>query len=296
MHQTVLLHETIAGLGIKEGDVLLDGTVNAAGHSKEACQIAGGKITIIGLDMDEDALVRAEENLKAAGCDHKLMLSSFRNMDKVLIELGIKAVDKIILDLGLSSNQFEESGRGFTFQRNEPLLMTFKKNPTVHDLTAKEIVNTWDEENIEAILKGYGEERYARKIARAIVEHREVKPINTTFELVEIIKDATPKTYHFRKIHPATKTFQALRITVNDEIESLKDGLKKGFEALASDGRMAVISFHSLEDRAVKHYFKDLEKVGLAKMLTKKPITPSDAEVQKNSRSRSAKLRILQKN
>jgi 16S rRNA (cytosine1402-N4)-methyltransferase len=193
-----------------------------------------------------------------------------------------------MLDLGLSSDQFETSGRGFTFQKDEPLLMTFKKNPTEHDLTADEIVNTWDEANIADIIYGYGDERYSRRIAKSIVESR---PIKTTFELVEAVKLGTPSAYHRGRINPATKTFQALRITVNDEINTLKEGLRKGFEALNPGGRMAVISFHSIEDRVTKRFFKE---VG-GNILTKKPIVPSDEEKIRNPRSRSAKLRIIEK-
>ena len=173
--------------------------------------------------------------------------------------------------------------------------MTFKKDLSKNDLTAKEIVNTWDLENISTILKSYGEEQFAWKIAKAIVARRDEKPINTTFELVEIIKIATPKWYHHKKIHPATKTFQALRITVNDEIQSLKEGIRESFDILESSGRLAVISFHSLEDRSVKQFFKSLDTSGLGKLVNKKPIIPSKEEITENSRSRSAKLRIVEK-
>jgi 16S rRNA (cytosine1402-N4)-methyltransferase len=208
-----------------------------------------------------------------------------------------------MLDLGLSSDQFETSGRGFSFQKNEPLLMTFKENLGPEDLTAKQIVNTWDEENIADIIYGYGEERYSRKIAKGIVGARAVKPIETTFDLVEIIKNSTPSRYAHGKIHPATRTFQALRITVNDEINALKEGLEKGWERLAPGGRMAVISFHSIEDRIVKHFYKSkewMEKADgtserTANIITKKPITASHQEISENPRSRSAKLRIIEK-
>ena len=204
-------------------------------------------------------------------------------------------VDKILLDIGLSSNQFEESGRGFSFQKDEPLIMSFKKEITENDLTAKEIVNTWEAENIMTILQGYGEEQFASRIARAIVRSREMKPIETTFELVDIIMSATPKFYHFKKIHPATKTFQALRITVNDEIGSLKEGIKKSFEILNPSGRLAIISFHSLEDRVVKQFFKEYEDTGKGKRINKRIIIADKEEIEENPRARSAKLRIIQK-
>jgi len=295
VHRTVLLHEVVEGLAVNPGDIVIDGTLGGGGHSEEIARLFGNSVRLIGLDLDEDALVRAKERLDVLTSNTSFHHTSFRHLDKILEHLHITQVNKIILDLGLSSNQFEDAGRGFSFQRNEPLLMTFKKQLGPEDLTAREIVNTWDEENIADIIYGYGEERYARKIAKKIVEHRAIKPIETTFELVDIIKEATPFSYHRRKIHPATKTFQALRITVNDEIESLKEGIKKGFEALAPNGRIAIISFHSLEDRAVKHYFKEKAESKEGIVITKKPITASDSELQENPRARSAKLRIIQK-
>lgn len=291
IHTTVLLQESIEGLAITEGDVYLDGTLGSAGHALAAC---GYGAQIVGIDQDEDALARATSRLQST-CDFKLIKGSFRNLDRALNELGILKVDKIMLDLGLSSDQFETSGRGFTFQKNEPLLMTFKKDPSIEDLTAQEIVNHWDEENIADIIYGYGGERFSRKIARKIVEEREKKPITTTFELVEIIKAATPAFYHRAKIHPATRTFQALRITVNDEIGALKEGLSKGFDRLSKNGRMAVISFHSIEDRIVKHFYKEKAEANEAELITKKPITASELEKKENPRSRSAKLRIIKK-
>ncbi|MEI6057585.1 MAG: 16S rRNA (cytosine(1402)-N(4))-methyltransferase RsmH, partial [bacterium] len=228
------------------------------------------------------------------------------DLTKVLDGLGIQHANRIMIDLGLSSDQFETSGRGFSFQKNEPLLMTFKSprveslatektNSGDYVLTARDIVNTWEEENIADIIFGYGDERYSRRIARVIVESRAERPIETTFDLVDIIKRATPTKYHHGKIHPATKTFQALRITVNDEIGALKDGLVKGFERLAVGGRMAIISFHSIEDRLVKNYYREQVAAGRGTILTKKPLTACAQEVSENPRSRSAKLRIIEK-
>ncbi|OHA93558.1 MAG: 16S rRNA (cytosine(1402)-N(4))-methyltransferase [Candidatus Zambryskibacteria bacterium RIFCSPLOWO2_02_FULL_39_26] len=294
-HIPVLLHEVIDGLALKPGDIFVDGTLGGGGHSEEVLKRFGNRVKIIGIDLDSDAVRRSEERLGQSQGDIKFIEGSFRNLNAILDSLNIKGVDKILLDLGLSSNQFEESGRGFSFQKNEPLIMSFKKDLKEADLTAKEILNTWDLENIITIIKSYGEEKFAWKIAKAIVERREVKPIETTFDLVEIIKSATPKFYHHRKIHPTTKTFQALRITVNDEIESLKEGIRKGFERLNNGGRLAVISFHSLEDRVVKQFFKEKGTEGQAKILTKRPIIPSDEEIGQNPRSRSSKLRIIEK-
>ena len=295
IHKTVLLQESIDGLEIKNGDIFVDGTLGGGGHFEEVAKRFGDSVVMIGIDLDPDAIIRTKERLSSYNLKVHYVQESFRNMDTVLDNLEIPKVDRILLDIGLSSNQFEESGRGFSFQKDEPLLMSFKKNPTEEDLTAKEILNTWELENLSTILKGYGEEQFAWKIAKAIVARREEKPILTTFDLVDIIKTATPKWYHVRRIHPATKTFQALRITVNDEIESLKQGIRVGFDRLSSGGRLAVISFHSIEDRAVKQFFKGLSDKGLGSLVNKKPIIPTEAELTENPRSRSSKLRIIQK-
>ncbi len=295
IHASVLLHESIDTLEIKNGDVFVDGTLGNGGHTLEVAKRFGDAVVMIGIDLDPDAIRRAEERIKPLSAKVHYVHESFRNIDKVLESLNIDGANKILLDIGLSSNQFEESGRGFSFQKDEPLVMSFKKDLTEADLTAREIVNTWDLENIQAILSGYGEEQFAWKIAKAIVARREEKPIETTFDLVEVIKIATPKFYHHRKIHPATKTFQALRITVNDEIESLREGIRKGFYSLRPKGRLAVISFHSLEDRIVKQFFKEREEKEEGARITKKPITAGEEEVERNPRSRSAKLRVIEK-
>lgn len=295
IHKTVLLKESIDGLAIKPGEIFVDGTLGGGGHSEEVCGRFGNAVVMIGIDLDPEAISRATVRLSSKECDFKTVQGSFRNMDSLVSTLGFSNVDKVLLDIGLSSNQFEDSGRGFSFQKDEPLIMSFKKDLTDDDLTAREIVNVWDQENIQAILEGYGEEQFAWKISKAIVERRVVKPIETTFELVDIVKSATPKFYHHRKINPATKTFQALRITVNDEIESLKEGLRKSFEILNAGGRVGVISFHSLEDRVVKQFFREKEDSGVGRRITKKPILPAEEEIRENPRSRSAKLRILEK-
>lgn len=295
IHKSVLLHEVIDGLEIKNGDIFVDGTLGGGGHFEEVAKRFGDAVVMIGIDLDPSAIIRTKERLSTYNLKTHLVQSSFRNIDSVIDSLGYPNVDKILLDIGLSSNQFEESGRGFSFQKDEPLLMTFKKDLTEEDLTAREIVNTWDLENISAILRGYGEEQFAWKIAKAIVARRMEKPIETTFDLVEVVKLATPKWYHSKRIHPATKTFQALRITVNDEIESLKEGIRKGFYALRPKGRIAVISFHSIEDRAVKQFFKEMEDEKFGVRVNKKPIIPTDKEIAENPRSRSSKLRIFEK-
>lgn len=294
IHKTVLLKESINGLDIHQGDIYLDGTLGSAGHAEYALRINEGKIKVIGLDRDSQALLRSKDRLREYA-DVTLIESSYGDLDQALDSHKIAHIDRFMLDLGLSSDQFETSGRGFTFKKDEPLLMTFKSNLVEGDLTAHEIVNSWQEENIADVIYGYGEERYSRRIAHAIVKYREKKTIEKTSELVEIISQAVPVFYRKGKLHPATRTFQALRIAVNDELNTLKKGLEKGFARLSKGGRMAIISFHSLEDRIVKNFNKEKESKEEAKIITKKPIEPSDEEIKENPRSRSAKLRILEK-
>lgn len=292
IHKPVLLNEIIEGLDVQNGDVILDATVNGGGHASEIARRFKGLVTLIGLDLDIDALSRADKNISGK----KILLNyNFRNLDQALHEAQILKVDKVLFDLGLSSDQLHNSGRGFSFQKDEPLLMTLSKTAKRDAFTAKDIVNKWDSENIAAIIKGYGEERYAKRIANHIVRRREISAIKTSAELAEIIKVAVPTKDRFQRIHPATKTFQALRIAVNDELEALKEGLGKAFDHLNSNGRIAVISFHSLEDRIVKHFMKNLIKKKLGRTLTKKPLKAGEEETKNNPRSRSAKLRIIEK-
>ena len=284
-HIPVLLHESLEGLNLKDGDIFLDGTLGSAGHSLAVAEKFGDEVEIIGIDRDAEALKRSEERLRSLTHSAYLKLESFRNLDEVLKSLGITRVNAILLDLGISSEQIDDSGRGFSFQRDEPLDMRMSKEC----ITAAEILNSWSEHAIELILRGFGEERASRKIARAIVERREHKPFVTTTDLIEVLGERKGK------LHPATKTFQALRIAVNEELTALEDGLTKAFNALSSGGRLAVISFHSLEDRIVKNFFRDKAKAGVAKLINKKPITPSEEELKRNPRSRSAKLRVIEK-
>ncbi len=283
MHVPVLLKETIDCLGFTDKDkIFLDATVGAGGHSLEICKRFPW-LQIIAIDADEEALSLAEENLKIGGCQFEVKIENFRNLAKTMDELGIQKVDKILFDIGMSSMHIDISGRGFSFQKDEPLLMTMKKE-LEGSLTAYEIVNSWPKDEIEKILRDYGEESFARKIAEQIVKERKKGPIKTTLDLVKVIEDATPKFYRHKRIHPATKTFQAIRIAVNDELESLKEGIGQAFERLRVGGRLAVISFHSLEDRIVKKNFKELEKNGKGKLITKKPLTASFEEIKINSR------------
>jgi len=316
IHQTVLLNETIEGLNLpKEDSIVIDGTFGGGGHSLEVLK-RYPKAKIIAIDQDKSVFEKAETkfkdfkdrifflngNFKNLGAENSKDLCAFARGD---IRAGnqhdaenlsnFPSINGIILDLGLSSDQLENSGRGFSFKKDEPLLMTMKENPLPEDLTARDIVNDWGEKNLADIIYGYGEERFSRRIAKGIVDTRQKEKIMTTFDLVRVIENAVPASYRKGKINCATKTFQALRIAVNDELNVLKTGLEKGFEVLKGGGRMSVISFHSLEDRIVKNFYKDKQKEGEAKLINKKPITASDEEIKSNPRSRSAKLRILEK-
>jgi 16S rRNA (cytosine1402-N4)-methyltransferase len=289
-HTPVLLREVMEGLNLKAGDIFLDGTLGGGGHSASVAEKFGDEVEIIGLDRDAEALARTESKLTTLSHSVYLRQASFRNLDEVVSDLGVSQVNAILLDLGISSDQLDTSGRGFSFLRDEPLEMQMEKGKGV---SASEILNTWDEDTLELILRGFGEEKYSRRLAQAIVSEREVKLFKTTFDLVRLVERAVPKGR--QKIHPATRTFQALRIAVNEELVALEEGLDKGFRVLASNGRFAVISFHSLEDRIVKNFFRDRVKGGQAKLINKKPIIPSEEETRSNPRSRSAKLRILEK-
>lgn len=298
LHTPVLLQEIIDGLDIKADDVIVDATVGSGGHAEAILSRFRGLVTYIGLDQDADSLMRTRERLKISQNENpteKIFLYevNFRDMANVLGKAGIAHADKIFFDLGWSTDQFETSGRGFSFQKDEPLSMTFKKN--TEGVTADVIVNTWKEETLADIFFGFGGERYARTIAKTIVEARESKPIKTTNQLVAIIHDATPHAYHHRKIHYATKIFQALRIAVNDEYGALAHALESAWGILREGGIIAVISFHSGEDRIVKRFFKNKEKEGDGIIHTKKPIIAGTQENKQNPKARSAKLRIINK-
>lgn len=295
VHQSVLLQEVINTLDIKNDDIVFDATFGGGGHSKAIADILGSKGVIVAIDTDMDALESQKEIFDDLVCTAHLRQSNFRNLDVVLKELGIKEVNKFVFDLGFSSTQLEEGGRGLSFRKDEPLLMTLTDSDSITEdtLTARRIVNEWSEEQIEIILRGYGEESFSKQIAKAIVDTRKVKEIKTTTDLREIIINATPKWYQRKRIDPATRTFQALRIAVNDEIEAIKEGLLKAFRHLSSGGRIAVITFHSIEDRVVKRMFREWKMDGLGIQDPKKPIISSREEIMKNPRARSAKLRIF---
>ena len=298
LHVSVLLQEAIEGLNLKEGAVALDATLGVGGHTKEIATRVLHKGTIIGIDADSAAITRAKDTLSNFGFkgEIKFFNTNFRNLDSVLKEAGVEKIDAALFDLGLSSPQIEVSGRGFTFKQEEPLVMTFSEEPKEDEVTALEVVNTWSEETLTLIISSYGEERFAKRIAKAIVENRELGPITTTFQLAKIIEEAIPYVARKKqKIHPATRTFQGIRMAVNDETGALTEALPKAFDALNSHGRMAIISFHSIEDRIVKRYFQEKGKEGTAKIITKRPLIASEEETHENPKSRSAKLRIIEK-
>lgn len=297
MHIPVLLHEVLEILDVKAGEVFLDCNLNRAGHSIEIAQKLGSTGTLIGIDLDATALNAAGE-LFATLPEHPricLMHDNFSNIDLVLADCGMQSVDKILFDLGLSSQELDSSGRGFTFQKDEPLLMTYQSNVTEETLTAKDILNLWEEETLADIIFAYGGERNSRRIAKEIVAFRKIKEFETTFDLVECVRRATPNRFQSGKTHFATQTFQGIRIAVNDELGSLTIALEKAFSALTIGGNMAVITFHSLEDKIVKEFFKEKAKEDKLIFIHKKPIVPSREEIQHNSRARSSKLRSIQK-
>lgn len=295
MHIPVLLKETLDLLDVKQGDVVVDGTLGGGGHSEVLCTRFGKTITLVGIDRDEDALVRSEPRLLTAGCDPHLIHGNFKDIDTLFERLPFAQADRILFDFGVSSFQIDVSERGFSFQRDEPLLMTMKKNLNEDDVTAYDVVNVWSLQSLTDIIRGFGEEKYAFRIAKGIVAHRDEKPIKTTFELVDVIKASVPVSYLHGKIHPATRTFQAIRIAVNGELDAIKEGLAGAWKILAPSGRIAAITFHSLEDRIVKRYFQQLVKEGTAILVNKKPLIPSKEEATSNPRSRSSKLRVIEK-
>ena len=294
-HITVLQTEAITGLMLKESDVVVDATFGAGGHAKLICDKLGAKGKYIGIDADETALVNASEALeRSGGPSISLVHENFANLTTVLSSLHINRVDKILADLGWRTDQFADSNKGFSFNADEPLVMTYG-SPEQYLFTAHDIVNSWDEENIADIIYGYGEERNSRRIAKAIVMAREKSPIMTSGQLAEIVLEVAPPFARKGKIHPATKTFQAIRIAVNDELQKLEQFISAALTSLTEDGILGIITFHSLEDRIVKLRFKEAVVNGQYQILTKKPIGASRAELQENPRARSAKLRLIKK-
>ncbi len=283
-HETVMMKECIDGLMIRKNGIYVDGTLGGAGHSFQIAQrIDGGRL--IGLDKDETAIAVAKERLAIFEDRVSLVHSDFSELESVLKYLGIEKIDGILLDLGCSSYQFDTPERGFSYMNDGPLDMRMNANA---EFTAADIVNTYDKNELTEIIRSYGEERWASRIAEFIVDER---PLYTTAELVDVIKKAIPAGARRNGPHPAKRTFQALRIEVNDELGAVERAIRSVIPLLQSGGRMCIISFHSLEDRIVKTVFKESGE----KIITKRPLVPADEEIARNPRARSAKLRILEK-
>lgn len=291
-HVSVLLQEVIDGLAVAKDSIVVDATLGGAGHTKEIASLLSKEGTIVGIDADPAAIARAEEALENVRPNVILIPGNFRDIRDHLEGRGINQVTHVLFDLGWSGFQLT-AGRGFSFLVDEPLKMTYGENNEA--LTAYDLVNSLNEDKLADIIFAYGEERFARRIAKAIVTARDEKAIETTKELAQVIKRSVPVWYRHKRTHPATKTFQALRIAVNDELDALREGLEGALRMLAPEGRIAVITFHSIEDRIVKRFFERCQREGLGTTLTKKPIAPTKEEIITNPRARSAKLRLFVK-
>lgn len=290
-HTPVLLHETIDGLALSPDATVIDATLGSGGHTSLILEKLGTDGTLLAIDADPTAIAGFEAPARANGPTLILATGNFRSIAEIAKVEGITSADAIVADLGWRMEQFSEGGRGFSFTADEPLHMTFGDSEA-YSFTAANIVNEWHETDIANVLKGYGEERYARKIAQAIVGAR---PLHTARALGEVVFSAVPSHYRRGRIHPATKTFQALRIAVNDELSALSEFIDQSVALLTPGGRLAIITFHSIEDRIAKHQMRQYADNGVARRITKKPITPSAEEVTNNPRARSAKLRIIEK-
>ena len=307
-HHTVLLQETVKLLRPRAGGTYIDCTLGGGGHTRKILEQCGPDGRILCLDQDPWALQNAQEFLQPFWKDRMtLARANFRNLSQVARELGFTEVQGIVFDLGVSSPQFDEAGRGFSYRLDAELDMRMDPDGEV---TAKEIVNTWDEQKLAEIFFRYGEERFSRGVARKIVETRKETEISTTGQLAELVKSAIPAAARRTGGHPAKRVFQALRIAVNDELSALEEALGQAFEILAPEGRLAVISFHSLEDRRVKRQFADWAqgcvcppdfpvcrcgRTPKARIVTRKPLVPGETEQEQNPRARSAKLRVVEK-
>jgi len=296
-HIPVLLDEVNEYLAIKPSDIILDGTLGAGGHARMMIAQLDKTGVFIGTDQDREEMEKTKADLLALFPDRTIhtVCDNFRNLDKVLADLEIESIDKALFDLGVSSMQLDDPGYGMTFRADAPLSMVMSKDTSDRIITAFDVVNDWKEETIADIIYAFGDERYSRRIAKAIITAREEKPIRTTFQLADIVRGSVPGRYANGPIHPATRTFQAIRIIVNDEFAALKEGLTKAVDALKSGGRIAVISFHSGEDRIVKQLFREYVDNGVVEKINKKPLVPKDTEVETNKRSRSSKLRVIEK-
>ena len=306
-HVSVLLQETVDGLNVKPDGIYVDGTLGGGGHSYEVCNRLGAKGSIIGIDQDEAAIEAASIRLKDFGEKVTIVRSNYCDMKSRLHELGIDKVDGIMLDLGVSSYQLDTADRGFSYREDAPLDMRMDQRS---EMTARDIVNDYSEMDLYRVIRDYGEDKFAKNIARHIVRERAKRPIETTGELTEVIRHAIPMKFQKKTGHPAKRTFQAIRIELNRELDVLRDSLDDMIDMLNPGGRLCIITFHSLEDRIVKSAFKKNEnpctcpsdfpvcvcgKVSKGRVITRKPILPSEEEMEVNSRSKSAKLRIFER-
>ena len=292
MHQPVMLDEVISSLNLKPGYVVLDATVGGGGHAKEMLKRIAPDGKLIGLDADEAAIKIASENLKESAGSFKLINENFRDLDRVLSKEGVKTINAALFDIGVSSFQLDDKERGFSLKESARLDMRMDRRLSV---SAFDIINRYKETDLADIIYKYGEERFSRKIARYIIQERSKNTIETTDQLAAIVRRAIKPRGRYFRIDPATRTFQAIRIAVNDELAALEEGLKKCVSWLDIDSRIAVISFHSLEDRIVKNLFKGYAALGVLKIVTKKPVTSSAEEIAQNPRSRSSRLRVAER-
>ena len=306
-HKSILLNECMEGLSIKADGIYVDGTLGGGGHSFHIAQRLSDKGRLIGIDQDEDAIEAATKRLAQFKQRVTIVRDNYEHFQEILSTLSIPTVDGILLDLGVSSYQFDEADRGFSYRFDAPLDMRMDKR---QDFTAKDLINSYSEAELYHIIRDYGEDKFAKNIAKHIVLERAKKPIETTFELSEVISHAIPMKMRVQGGHPAKKTFQAIRIALNRELEVLEESLDGMIKALKPGGRLCIITFHSLEDRIVKRAFRTAEdpcicpkdfpictcgRKSLGKVISKKAILPSDLEREENPRSKSAKLRIFER-
>jgi 16S rRNA (cytosine1402-N4)-methyltransferase len=288
-HEPVMVAEVLEHLAPSRGGVFVDCTVGLGGHARAL--IEAGASRVIGLDRDRDALEQARVMLRDAGAAAELVHADYRGLDEVLDSRGIERIDGVLADLGVSSLQLDAPGRGFSFRRDEALDMRMDASS---GMTAADMLASVDEKTLADVVYELGEERYARRVARAIVEARRVRHLESTAQLAEIVRRAIPRK-GFTRIDPATRTFQAIRIWVNKELEGLDGFLMRAAQRLLPEGRLAILTFHSLEDRVVKHTFRSLQAAGVVSIRTKRPVVPSEAEIDRNPRARSAKLRAVER-
>ena len=292
IHIPVLKEEVLEYLNLKPGDSVVDCTLGTAGHALDIAERIGPQGTLIGIDRDSDSLEVAKERLKSVSCSCHFVHGDFRHVDAILKNLEISKVNAMLFDLGISSFQLEDPKRGFSFQADGPLDMRMDKNSYI---SAYELVNSLSEKEISDILRNFGEERFYHRIAHFLVQKRTKHPLESTKDLTDAIAQAVPRKFQYQRIHPATRSFQAFRIAVNRELEALDLALESCLDFLSQGARLCVISFHSLEDRIVKKKFQRFSAQEKVSLLFKKPLQPSEKEIQGNPRARSARLRVAQK-